>query len=145
MGKASEVFLNILDEMEFLTKTLATLQIYYLNLNQNLAKIIKETKFFLLNATLDFAIDLDNKMNHYVDKDLLTNRVIKNLENAYENLNSFPNEKKSLGFEAVELEIVMLLNFIKEYSAHRIVVEFDLEEKQLLTNKILIIKSRRTI
>ena len=91
-----------------------------------MAKIIKETRFCLLNAALDFAVDLDHKMNHFIDKEQLIKQVIKNLEDAYKNIHHFPIENKLASFDDLESELLMLLDFIREYSASDQLVFADL-------------------
>ncbi len=133
--------------MEFLTQSLASAHLYYANINENLAKIIGETKLCLLSATLDLAIDLEHKMHHQIDKNHLIKKVIQNLDIASKNLRYFPAENKISNFDEVEIEILMICDFAKEYAVHgyEIVAGFSLVEKKMLSDKILIIKSRRII
>jgi hypothetical protein len=147
MSKLSDALINNLNEMEFLTKTLASTHLYYLDHNQNLANIISETQFYLLNATLDLAIDLEHKINHQIDKTHLVHKVVEGLNNAYKNLHYFPIEHKVANFDEIEIEIEMIIDFVKEYavSGYQRVAEFNSEEKKVLSSKIFIIKSRRTI
>ncbi len=147
MYKFSEILLDVLEEMEFLTKTLNSAQLYYADNSAVLAAIMKETKLYLLNATLDLAIDLDRKINHQIDKSDFVQKIAKNLNAAARNLQYFPKEHKIASFANIELELSGLIDFIQEYSlsAHHIIKDFSLEEKKLLVNKTLAIKSRRTI
>ena len=147
MNKLSDALINNLNEMEFLTKTLDSMRIYYLDRNQNLANIISETQFCLLNATLDLAIDLEHKINHQIDKNHFVHNVVEALSKACKNLKYFPIEHKVANFDEIEVEIEMIIDFVKEYAVtgHQMVAEFGAEEKKSLNNKILIIKSRRII
>jgi hypothetical protein len=147
MSKFSENLLNYLNEMEFLTKTLQTAQIYYFDINQNLAEIISQTKLCVLNATLDLAMDLESKINQRSQKENTIKDVIKNLDVAANNLHYFPVEHKVTKFDEVEIEILMILDFIKEYAinSEQIISNLSLQDKKLLNNKFLTIKSRRII
>ncbi len=147
MHKFREALLNNLNEMEFLTKTLASTQLYYSDINQNLAEIIGKTQFCLLNATLDLAMDLEYKINHRTDKDHFIKRVVENLDIASKNLHYFPAEHKIAKFDEIEIEILMILDFVKEYAinSHQIITDLSSEDKKVLSNKFLIIKSCRAI
>ena len=48
MEKASAILLDVLDEMEFLAKTMSSAQLYYESISVALAMVIKETKLCLL-------------------------------------------------------------------------------------------------
>lgn len=145
--KLSEKLINNLNEMEFLTKSIAAAHLYYLNINENLAQIISQTQLCLLNATLDLAIDLEHKMHHQIDKNYFIQKAIQNLDIAAKNLHYFPAEHKISNFDEAEIEIEMISDFIKEYAVtgYQKVAEFSLAEKKELSNKIFIIKSRRII
>ncbi|MES2678052.1 MAG: hypothetical protein V4612_07075 [Pseudomonadota bacterium] len=147
MYKLSEILLDVLEEMEFLTRTLNSAQLYYADISEALSAIIKETKMCVLNATLDLAIDLNHKINHQIDKSDFTEKIAKNLNEAAQNLQHFPKKNKIASFANVELELAGLIDFIQEYSlsSHHLIKELSAEEKKLLINKTLAIKSRRTI
>ena len=133
--------------MEFLTRTLNSAEIYYVNISEVLGKIIRETKVCLTNATLDLSIDLERKINHRINSDNFVEQIIKNLNIAAKNIQYFPKEHKISSFTNIESEIIGLFDFIHEYSSNAIhfINGFDLAEKKLLINKVLNIKSRRKI
>ena len=147
MYKFSEILLDVLEEMEFLTRTLHSAQLYYSDVSEALSMTMRETKIRLLNATLDFAIDLEHKINHQIGKNHLLEQVSTSLDAAAKNLKYFPEEHKIPSFGDIESEIVGIIGFLREYSsnAYDLVKEFSLEERKLLINKTLNIKSRRTI
>jgi hypothetical protein len=147
MNKFSETLLNNLNEMEFLTKTLASVQLHYFNINQNLADIIDKTRFCLLNATLDLAIDLEHKIHSRVNKDCFIKQAVENLNTVYKNLHYFPSAHKIAQFEEIEIEILMISDFVKQYAINSdyIIAGLSLEDRKVLSSKFLAIKSRRTI
>jgi hypothetical protein len=147
MNKFSEKLLNNLNEMEFLTKTLAAAQIYYSNISQNLVEIICQTKACLINATLDLAMDLEYKINQRTDNSNFVKLAVENLNKASKNLHYFPVENKITQFDEIEMEILMISDFIKEYAVNseQIVTNLSPQDKKILSNKFLTIKSRRII
>jgi hypothetical protein len=147
MSRFSEILLSNLEEMEFLTRTLSTTRLYYFNINEALAQTVAEAEFAMLNATLDLAIDLQYKLNHHIDKQDFIRQIVKNLQLAMSVIEHFPSQHKITSFNEIELEISIILDFAKDYSnnGYRMVGELSLEEKKLLNNKILIVKSRRAI
>ena len=147
MHKFSEILLDVLEEMEFLTRTLNSAELYYADTSEVLSQTMKETKFCMLNATLDLAIDLEHKINHQINKDNFVQQIIRNLNIAAENLQHFPQEHKIASFADIEFELAGLIDFAGEYSlsAYNFIKDFTSEEEKILINKTLNIKSRRTI
>ncbi len=147
MNKFSEKLLNNLNEMEFLTKTLAAAQIYYSNISQNLVEIVCQTKLCLINATLDLAMDLEYKIYQRTDNSNFVKLAVENLNKASKNLHYFPVEDRITQFDEIEMEILMISDFIKEYAVNseQIVANLSPQDKKILSNKFLTIKSRRII
>lgn len=147
MYKFSEILLDVLEAMEFLTRTLNSAELYYMDTSEVLGRTMKETKFCMLNATLDLAIDLEHKINHQINKGDFVEQITKNLSIAAKNLQYFPKEYKISSFAHIESELDGLVDFVKEYSlnAYNFIKDFASEEKKLLINKTLNIKARRAI
>ena len=147
MYKFSEILLDNLEEMEFISKTLTSAHLYYLEINDSLARVISDTGRHFLDATLDFAADLGQKIHHQIYKDCLIEQVVKNLKLAINNLEHFPTQHKVGNFDEIESQMLLLLDFIKEFviSDHQIISELSLKEKNAISNKIVAIKYRRHI
>jgi len=147
MSKFSETLLNNLSEMEFLTKTLAAAQLYYSGISQNLTEIICHTKLCLINATIDLAMDLEYKINQRTNNSNFAKLAVENLNKASKNLHYFPVENKITKFDEIEMEILMITDFIKQYAVNseQIVANLSPQDKKILSNKFLTIKSRRII
>jgi hypothetical protein len=147
MYKFSEILLDVFEEMELLFRTISSAYIYYSDISGALAEPIKETKLHLLNATLDLATDLERKIHNRCDKNNFTSQIIKNLSEASQCLKHFPEEHKVANFQDMEMQVDELLEFVKEYSlnSEALISGLDGKEKNLLINKSLNIKSRRTL
>lgn len=147
MNKFSDILLDNLEEMEFLTKILESAYLCYSHTDKFLGEIVHQAQFHLLNATLDFAIDLDHKINKKINKDDFVKKIIENLQKSQQILETFPAEKRINNFDEITTEIGELVNFSKDYAfeARSLVANFTSEETRELNNKILIIKSRRRI
>ena len=145
MYKFSEILLDNLEEMEFINKTLVSAYLYYSDINSNLARVINDTQRCFLNVTLEFATDLGHKIHHQIYKDHLIEKAIQNLNLAINHLEYFPAEHKISNFDEIESQMLLLLDFIKEYAIkdYQMLSEFSLEEKNAISNKITSIKYRR--
>jgi hypothetical protein len=144
MQKLSETLIDALDEMEFLNKILHSAFLHH-HSQQNLSSIIKKSQHHLAEATLDFAIDIDHKINRHKNKEHFIENCLKHLKLASTNLKLIPEQKDVINFNEAEKQIIHIASFIKDYSTHsnNLIRQMDKREIEKLNQKIAIIRGKR--